>query len=239
METNDSRLPKQPPYLAPLGMPEEIWLIIWNLHEGTYTMEEQIEMKNKVWAWCRTGPLRDAQGSNYLDIHAKIAVRIVGNWDDAEDVVSKTYSDCFTKYFHTFNPYEYSGKRCPLRTWLTKAVTRNACIHPKRPNNDKNRRDDLPPDDPSHQRAVSKERTDDLELLTEEILTRLSQEDRRIIEMRNFEGRTFKEIGEELGISEEAAKVRHHRVLKKARKLVNPENRTPYTPEEGGDRSYA
>lgn len=49
------------------------------------------------------------------------------------------------------------------------------------------------------------------------LLNKLDEDDVHMIEMRFFENRSFKEIGEILGITENNAKVRGHRALEKLR----------------------
>lgn len=51
------------------------------------------------------------------------------------------------------------------------------------------------------------------------LLNKLEEDDVAMIEMRFFEGRSFKEIGEILNITENNAKVRGHRALEKLRTI--------------------
>ena len=51
------------------------------------------------------------------------------------------------------------------------------------------------------------------------LLNKLDEEEVAMIEMRFFEGRSFKEIGEILNITENNAKVRGHRALEKLRNV--------------------
>ncbi len=57
-----------------------------------------------------------------------------------------------------------------------------------------------------------------------EAQTKLEDQDLLLVEMRYFEGRPFREIGEILNITENNAKVKLYRVLDKVKKLVNLEN---------------
>lgn len=54
-----------------------------------------------------------------------------------------------------------------------------------------------------------------------EILGMLKENELQLIELRFFEGRPFKEIGELLGITETYAKVKTYRILEKMKKLFN------------------
>ncbi|MCB0395685.1 MAG: sigma-70 family RNA polymerase sigma factor [Flavobacteriales bacterium] len=51
-------------------------------------------------------------------------------------------------------------------------------------------------------------------------LSRLDRMDSDIVEMRFFEGLSFKEIGEVLGVKEAAAKIRTYRILEKVKKTI-------------------
>jgi RNA polymerase sigma-70 factor (ECF subfamily) len=53
-----------------------------------------------------------------------------------------------------------------------------------------------------------------------EILNELPQEMTQLIDLRFFEGQSFREIGEIFGITEDNAKVKLYRVLKKMKKMV-------------------
>jgi RNA polymerase sigma-70 factor (ECF subfamily) len=52
------------------------------------------------------------------------------------------------------------------------------------------------------------------------IISKLPEEDLQLIEMRFFEKRAFKEIGEILEITENNAKVKVYRVIDKLKKMV-------------------
>jgi RNA polymerase sigma-70 factor, ECF subfamily len=66
---------------------------------------------------------------------------------------------------------------------------------------------DFPADTPDHEdyRALSRE------------MSKLSDEERACLELRYFEDRKFKDVGDALGISENYAKVLHHRAISKLR----------------------
>jgi RNA polymerase sigma factor (sigma-70 family) len=57
-------------------------------------------------------------------------------------------------------------------------------------------------------------------------LKKLAPDDRKLITMRHLNGSaTFKEIAQELGISEGAARVRHHRILLDLKRLLEQDPR--------------
>jgi RNA polymerase sigma-70 factor, ECF subfamily len=55
-------------------------------------------------------------------------------------------------------------------------------------------------------------------------LSKLDEDEMELIEMRFFESRPFKEIGEILSITENNAKVRTYRILDKLKKILSSEN---------------
>ncbi|WP_339607916.1 sigma-70 family RNA polymerase sigma factor, partial [uncultured Roseivirga sp.] len=58
--------------------------------------------------------------------------------------------------------------------------------------------------------------------LLPEVLDKLKPRDLELIELRFFESKSFKEISEILGITENNAKTRSHRILKRIRKKLEP-----------------
>jgi RNA polymerase sigma-70 factor (ECF subfamily) len=60
--------------------------------------------------------------------------------------------------------------------------------------------------------------------LTFETASLLPSEDLMLIEMRFFEKRSFKEIGDILSITENNAKVRLYRCLDKVKQIINAKN---------------
>lgn len=61
---------------------------------------------------------------------------------------------------------------------------------------------------------------DDLLRRSMEVLSRMEVPKARLIELRFLDGLSFREVGEVLGIGEDAAKMRTHRVLKELRALL-------------------
>ena len=70
-----------------------------------------------------------------------------------------------------------------------------------------------------YEELTSETRLEDLRQQLPSILQKLSVSELQIIELRFFEQRPFKEVGEILGISETYAKVRVYRILEKMKKL--------------------
>lgn len=70
-----------------------------------------------------------------------------------------------------------------------------------------------------YEELTSETRLEDLRQQLPYILQKLSVDELQIIELRFFEQRPFKEVGDILGISETYAKVRVYRILEKMKKL--------------------
>lgn len=70
-----------------------------------------------------------------------------------------------------------------------------------------------------YEELTSETRLEDLRQQLPSILQKLSVNELQIIELRFFEQRPFKEVGDILGISETYAKVRVYRILEKMKKL--------------------
>ncbi len=70
-----------------------------------------------------------------------------------------------------------------------------------------------------YEELTSETRLEDLRQRLPTILQKLSVNELQIIELRFFEQRPFKEVGDILGISETYAKVRVYRILEKMKKL--------------------
>ena len=70
-----------------------------------------------------------------------------------------------------------------------------------------------------YEQITSDTRLEDLRQQLPSILQKLSVDELQIIELRFFEQRPFKEVGDILGISETYAKVRVYRILEKMKKL--------------------
>jgi len=70
-----------------------------------------------------------------------------------------------------------------------------------------------------YEELTSETRLEDLRQRLPTILQKLSVDELQIIELRFFEQRPFKEVGDILGISETYAKVKVYRILEKMKKL--------------------
>jgi RNA polymerase sigma-70 factor (ECF subfamily) len=134
----------------------------------------------------------------------------VSDKEDAFDITSQVFLKAITH----LSKYQFRG--VPFSSWLFRIAFSeiNQAFR-----NDKFKHT-VHVDAPAAKR-LSNEMEDDLvsnyEKWIPALLNKLDEEDVSMIEMRFFEGRSFKEIGEILGITENNAKVRGHRALERLR----------------------
>ena len=70
-----------------------------------------------------------------------------------------------------------------------------------------------------YEEMFGEEYMNDLKMRLPSILEKLKSDELQLIELRYLEGRSFKEVADILGISENYAKVRVYRILEKMKKL--------------------
>lgn len=126
-------------------------------------------------------------------------------------------SQAFLKALLNINKYSFRG--LPFSAWLFR-IALNECNDFFR----KNKRYRLVTMeeemvDHLYIELTSETRLEDLREQLPSILQKLSIKELQIIELRFFEQRPFKEVGDILGISETYAKVRVYRILEKMKKL--------------------
>lgn len=73
---------------------------------------------------------------------------------------------------------------------------------------------------------MEEDRTEENRAILLEVIQDLNEEDIQMIELRFFEKRSFKEIGDILEITENNAKVKAHRVIKRMKKLLEDKGHT-------------
>ena len=126
-------------------------------------------------------------------------------------------SQVFLKALLNINKFSFRG--LPFSAWLFR-IALNECNDFFR----KNKRYRLVTMeegmvDHLYEELTSDTRLEDLRQQLPSILQKLSENELQIIELRFFEQRPFKEVGDILGISETYAKVRVYRILEKMKKL--------------------
>jgi RNA polymerase sigma-70 factor, ECF subfamily len=134
-----------------------------------------------------------------------LAYRLVGDRKDAEDVAQDAY-------LRAFRGLEGFRGDAQFETWLYRIVSNAAMSHLRR----RRRFGDLltEPEDGPPQEILSAARTEDQALDRHELQAALSSLPlslRSVVLLKDVYGLSCKEIGDEIGISEGAVKVRLHR----------------------------
>lgn len=133
--------------------------------------------------------------------------------DDTADIVSCV----FIKSFHTIGDFKYKG--IPYSSWLYR-VAINECNQYF--NKNKTRHlviDDQIGDSISLELEIDPE-AENLADRLPQVLTRLKPLELELIELRFYEGMSFREIGNVLNMSENHSKVKTFRVVKKLKTLL-------------------
>lgn len=135
---------------------------------------------------------------------------------DDKELAHDVTSQVFLKAMNNIHKYEYRG--VPFASWLYR-IAKSELYQSFR--------------DKKAKRTVNVEsmhlfemiddmdedRTDDNRKALLQVIAKMSEDDVQMIELRFFEKRSFREIGEVLDITENNAKVKSHRVIKKMKKL--------------------
>lgn len=139
-----------------------------------------------------------------------------------ENTTAEITSEVFYKALYNINKYTFKG--LPFSAWLYR-IASNAVAEYYRKQKKAQRHVSL---DSEHLSNLVAEVTeeDDFEKqkkLLSLVLSKLKEKEIQLLELRFFEDRSFKEIGEILELSENNAKVKTFRVIKKMRKIVSNE----------------
>ena len=142
-------------------------------------------------------------------------LRRTENEDLAQDITQQT----FIKAMLNIEKFEFKG--FPFSSWLYRISLNELNLHYRESKKkrcisiDQSELPELAEELPSDEKQLSNE-----DLI--ESLNGLSDGEVTLIEMKYFEKRSHKEIGEILGISVANAKVKLHRVIKKMREKIEP-----------------
>lgn len=133
-----------------------------------------------------------------------ICYRYVRNEADAQELMLEV----FTKVYRNLRKFD---ERSKFFTWLYRIAV-NTCISFKRKSHDELEIDSSIPN-PEERNLVLKKAIDDA-------LAKLPGRQKMAFILRHFEGYTFDEIGEIMGISSGAAKANHFQAIRKLRILL-------------------
>lgn len=152
----------------------------------------------------------------YTDLVFRRAYRLVSSVEDAEEVVQ----DVFLRVFRSIKRFRPEQ---PLEHWLLTITTnsaRNLIRTRFREARKRSEYGDLLRVSP----RVSSARGSHDRAALERAMGTLDPTTRMAISLRFFEGQTYREISEQLGLGESAVKMRVHRGLEQLRKQLSDEN---------------
>jgi RNA polymerase sigma-70 factor (ECF subfamily) len=153
----------------------------------------------------------------YTKYYEQILRYIYQRIDDKETAYDIA-SQVFLKALNNIHKYEYRG--VPFASWLYR-IAKSELYQSFR---DKKARRTVNIDTVHLIDMIDEMEEDETESnrkLLLNVIKDLSEDEVQLIEMRYFEKRSFREIGDILDITENNAKVKSHRVIKKMKKLFN------------------
>jgi RNA polymerase sigma-70 factor (ECF subfamily) len=183
-------------------------------HQTNQRMEEEL-------SWIRRAQ-KDPEcfGPLYRKYHEQIFRYIYQRMDD-EELAFDVTSQVFMKALNNLHKYEYRG--VPFSSWLYR-IAKSELYQSFR--------------DRKAERTVNIESFQLFEMIDEfeedhseenkrklfQSLSKLKEKDLQLIELRFFEKRSFKEIGEMLDVTENNAKVKAFRAIEKLKQIFNSSN---------------
>lgn len=183
-------------------------------HQTSQRMEEELD-------WIRRAQ-KDPEsfGPLYKKYHEQIFRYIYQRMDDEETAFDVT-SQVFLKALNNLNRYEYRG--VPFSSWLYR-IAKSELYQSFRDrkakrtvNIDSFQLFELIDD-------IEEDNSEEYRLKLFHCLKMMKEKDMQLIEMRFFEKRSFREIGEILDITENNAKVKAFRSIEKLKLLFNTTN---------------
>lgn len=156
--------------------------------------------------------------NRHADSLYRLALRLVGNAADAEDVLQKTFLGAFRK------PGGFAG-RSSVRTWLSGILVNQAAKHHRSAYRRREREVTNLPE--VHQAAEADDgaapRAEDLDIRmdVEAALEGLSEEHREVIVLREFQGLSYEEIAEVLDVPRGTVESRLHRARRKLQEKLS------------------
>ena len=135
-----------------------------------------------------------------------ICYRYTRNEADARDLTQEV----FIKIYRNLGKFRMRSK---LFTWVYR-ITVNACLSFKR----RERRFEPLPETKSQTQSLGEKVR--LKVAIDDALRKLPERQRMTFILRHYEGYTFNEIGEIMGITSGAAKANHHHAIRKLRNYL-------------------
>lgn len=180
-------------------------------HQTNQLMEDELN-------WIRLAQ-KDPEsfGPLYKKYHEQIFRYIYQRMDD-EELAFDITSQVFMKALNNLNKYEYRG--VPFSSWLYR-IAKSELYQSFR---DRKAERTVNIDSYHLYEIIDEFEEDNSEEKKKKLfdaLSKMKEKDMQLIEMRYFEKRSFREIGEILEITENNAKVKAFRVLEKLKQIIN------------------
>ncbi|MDG1915574.1 MAG: sigma-70 family RNA polymerase sigma factor [Crocinitomix sp.] len=137
---------------------------------------------------------------------------------DDKETAYDIASQVFLKALNNIHKYEYRG--VPFASWLYR-IAKSELYQSFR---DKKARRTVNVDTSNLSEMIDEmeeDTSEDTRKVLIQMIKKLKEDEVQMVELRFFEKRSFKEIGEILDITENNAKVKSHRVINKMKKLFN------------------
>lgn len=156
----------------------------------------------------------------FIDRHAdglyRLALKLVGNEPDAEDVLQKTLLGAFQ------DPDAFEN-RSSVKTWLTSILMNQAAKHHRSVYRRREREVTNQAEvhrAPSENESIPSTSDVDIRMDVEAALGELSTEHREVILLREFQGMTYREIADVLGIPRGTVESRLHRARRELKEKL-------------------
>jgi len=156
----------------------------------------------------------DALVSRHHAAVYRVALRILRNEDDASDVAQ----EAFLKGFRGLGGFRGDAA---FKTWILTIAANEARMALRKSGRRKEVALEAVAPVPSQDLSVHErvERSEDVERIRR-VLARLPDKQRQAVELRIYEGLSFREIGAIIGSSEGAARVNYHHGIRRLREMV-------------------
>jgi RNA polymerase sigma-70 factor (ECF subfamily) len=147
----------------------------------------------------------------------KFCIRIVNDCD-VDDMVQETFLKCYLKM------WQYDNAKSKFSTWLIQIAKNNCYDHFKKVSARKIIKEPIE----ELENALIDHRENAHDLLVKnrnareikEILCQLKEKERRIIELKFYEGKKYKDISKELNISNDVSRQRVSKTIKKLKTMI-------------------
>jgi RNA polymerase sigma-70 factor (ECF subfamily) len=135
-----------------------------------------------------------------------------------EELAADITSQVFLRALINIKKYEFKG--LPFSSWLFRIAFNEINMHFRKHKTDRTVSIEQSGVHQLIQETETGENTESIQLMTKAI-QKLESEDIYLIELRFFEQRSFAEVAEIVGITENNAKVKVYRILDKLKRLMN------------------